>query len=88
MDKILTDTNDLGLGAKAMNPNAVKLYMEYLCSPDGQKLVANLGEFVLSPIYPPLKDADKITANSIFIDPSAEEYKKLCVEFRQIFFNK
>jgi iron(III) transport system substrate-binding protein len=90
MDKILTDTNDLGLSAKAMNPNAAKLYMEYLCSPEGQKLVADLGEFVLSPgVYPPVKDADKITANSIFMDnPSAEEYKKLSAEFRQIFFGK
>ena len=90
MDKILTDTNDLGLSAKATNSNAAKLYMEYLCSPEGQKLVADLGEFVLSPgIYPPVKDADKITANSIFMDnPSAEEYKKLSAEFRQIFFGK
>jgi iron(III) transport system substrate-binding protein len=90
MEKILTDTNDLGLSAKAMNPNAAKLYIEYLCSPEGQKLVADLGEFVLSPgIYPPIKDADKITANSIFMDnPSAEEYKKLSAEFRQIFFGK
>jgi ABC-type Fe3+ transport system substrate-binding protein len=90
MDKILTDTNDLGLSAKAMNPNAAKLYMEYLCSPEGQKLVADLGEFVLSPaIFPPVKDADKITANSIFMDnPSAEEYKKLSAEFRQIFFGQ
>jgi ABC-type Fe3+ transport system substrate-binding protein len=55
MDKILTDTNDLGLNAKATNPNAAKLYMEYLCSPEGQKLVADLGEFVLSPgVYPPI----------------------------------
>jgi hypothetical protein len=28
MDKILTDTNDLGLSGKGMNPNAAKLYME------------------------------------------------------------
>jgi iron(III) transport system substrate-binding protein len=90
MDRILTDTNDLGLSGKAMNPNAAKLYMEYLCSPEGQKLVAELGEFVLSPsIYPPIKDADKITANSIFMDnPSADEYKKLSAEFRQIFLGK
>jgi ABC-type glycerol-3-phosphate transport system substrate-binding protein len=78
VDKILTDTNDLGLSGKGMNPNAAKLYMEYLCSPEGQKLVADLGEVVLSPgVYPPIKDADKITANSSFMDnPSADEYKK------------
>jgi hypothetical protein len=36
-----------------------------------------------------VKDADKITANSIFMDnPSAEEYKKLSAEFRQIFFGQ
>jgi iron(III) transport system substrate-binding protein len=87
MDKVLTDTNDLGVSAKAANPNAAKLYMEYLCSPEGQKTVADLGEFVLSPgILPPIKDADKVTANSIFMDnPTAEEYKKLSAEFRQIF---
>jgi iron(III) transport system substrate-binding protein len=90
MDKLLTDTNDLALSAKAMNPNAAKLYMEYLCSPEGQKTVAALGEFVLSPgIYPPIKNADKVTANAIFMDnPTAEEYKKLSAEFRQIFLGK
>jgi len=90
MDKILTDTNDLALSAKAANPNAAKLYMEYLCSPEGQKLVAKLGEFVLSPgVYPPIKGADKVTANAIFMDnPTAEEYKELSAEFRQIFLGK
>lgn len=90
MDKVLTDTNDLGLSAKAANPNAAKLYIDYLCSPEGQKIVADLGEFVLSPgIFPPIKDADKVTANSIFMDnPTAEEYKKLSAEFRQIFLRQ
>jgi iron(III) transport system substrate-binding protein len=90
MDKILTDTNDLAVSAKATNPNAGKLYIEYLCSPEGQKLIAELGEFVLYPgVYPPIKDADKIAANAIFMDnPSAAEYKKLSAEFREIFFGK
>ena len=71
-----------------MNPNAAKLYMEYLCSPEGK--VADLGEVVLSSgVYPPIKDADKITANSSFMDnPSADEYKKLSAELRQIFLGK
>ncbi len=90
MDKIFTDTNDLGLSAKAANPNAAKLYMEYMCSQEGQKLAADLGEFVLYPgVYPAIKDAEKVNANSIFMDsPSAEEYKKLSADFRQIFFAK
>jgi ABC-type Fe3+ transport system substrate-binding protein len=90
VDKILTDTNDLGLSSKGMNPNAAKLYMEYLCSPEGQKLVADLGEVVLSPgVYPPIKEADKITANSSLMDnPSADEYKEPSAELRQIFLGK
>ncbi len=90
MDKVLTDSNDLGLSAKAANADAAKLYMEYLCSPEGQKLTADLGEFVHYPgIYPPIKGADKVVANSMFMDnPTAEEYKKLSAEFHQIFFGK
>ncbi len=90
MDKVLTDTNDLALSAKAANPNAAKLYIEYLCSQEGQRIAADHGEFVLYPgVYPAIKDADKVSANSIFMDsPTAEEYKKLSAEFRQIFLTK
>ena len=35
------------------NVNAAKLFIEYLCSPEGQQKVAETGEFVLAPgIYP------------------------------------
>ena len=62
--------------------------MEYICSPEGQKRVAETGEFVLSPgIYPALKDAEKVAANFVFMDnPTVEQLKKLQGEFRQIFF--
>lgn len=47
-----------GLSARAANVNAAKLFMEYLGSPEGQRKVAETGEFVVSPgIYPPIKDA-------------------------------
>lgn len=89
-DKILTDTNELGLGAKAANANAARLYIDYLCSPEAQKIAAELGEFVLSPgIHPSIKDADKIAAASIFMDdPGPEEFKRLSAEFRQIFLGQ
>lgn len=88
MDKILTDPNDLGLSVKAANPNAGKLYIEYACSLEGQKLVAETGEFVLYPgIHPAIKDAEKVGPNMVFMDsPTEEEYKKLMGEFRKIFF--
>ena len=88
LDNYLTDPSDMGLSVKAANPNAGKIFMEYLCSPEGQKRVAETGEFILSPgIYPALKDAEKVAANMIFMDnPTEAQLKKLQGEFRQIFF--
>jgi iron(III) transport system substrate-binding protein len=91
MDKYLTDPNYMSLGAKASHPNAAKLYLEYICSPEGQKLVAEEGEFVMFPgIFPPIRDAEKVAPRMIFMDnPSGEEFKKLMtVTFREIFFAK
>jgi len=88
LDKYLTDPTDIGLSAKAANPNAGKIFIEYICSPEGQKRVADTGEFVLSPgIYPAIKEAEKVASNMVFMDnPTVEQLKKLQGEFRQIFF--
>jgi ABC-type Fe3+ transport system substrate-binding protein len=91
MDKYLTDPNYMSLGAKASHPNAAKLYLEYICSAEGQKLVAQEGEFVMYPgIFPPIKDAEKVAPRMVFMDnPSEEEFKKLMGgTFREIFFGK
>jgi ABC-type Fe3+ transport system substrate-binding protein len=90
VDKIFADPSDVALSAKALNPNAAKVFIEYLCSSEGQKRVAETGEFVLHPgIYPSLKGADKVMANMVFMDnPSAEQLAKLQSEFRQIFLSK
>jgi ABC-type Fe3+ transport system substrate-binding protein len=81
------DPSDAGLSAKAANPNAAKFLIEYLCSPEGQKKVAETNEFVMSPgIYPPINGADKILANLLLLDdPSAEQLQKLQADFRQLF---
>jgi iron(III) transport system substrate-binding protein len=89
MDKYLTDPNYMSLSAKATHPNAAKLYLEFICSPEGQKLVAEEGEFVMAPgIFPPIKDAEKVAPRMVFMDnPSEEEFKKLMsATFREIFF--
>jgi ABC-type Fe3+ transport system substrate-binding protein len=80
----------MALSAKAPNPNAAKLFIEYLCSSEGQKIVADTGEFVLHPgIYPSIKSADKIMASMTYMEnPSAEQLAKLQSEFRQIFVAK
>jgi iron(III) transport system substrate-binding protein len=87
LDKHLTDPNVVSVGSKAANSNAAKLYAEYICSSEGQKLVAEQGEFVLYPgIYPPIKGAEKVISTAILMDrPTPEEFKKLASEFRPIF---
>jgi iron(III) transport system substrate-binding protein len=89
LDKYLSDPNYMSLGAKTSRSNAAKLYIEYVCSAEGQKAVAEEGEFVLYPgIYPPIREAAKVAPNMIFMDnPSEEEFKKLMSgTFRDIFF--
>jgi iron(III) transport system substrate-binding protein len=90
INPLFADPSDAGLSAKAANPNAAKLFIEYLCSPEGQKKVAETGEFVLSPgIYPAIKGADKIVANLLMLkDPSADQLAKMQNEFRQLFIAK
>ncbi|MGH7871648.1 MAG: ABC transporter substrate-binding protein [Candidatus Binatia bacterium] len=91
MDKYLTDPNYMSLSAKASNANAAKLYLEFICSAEGQKLVAEEGEFVMYPgIFPPIKDAEKVAPNMIFMDnPTEDEFKQLMSNtFRDIFFGK
>ena len=91
MDKYLTDPNYMSLSAKAANVNAARLYLEFICSAEGQKLVAEEGEFVMSPgIFPPIKEAEKVAPNMIFMDnPSEKEFKNLMSStFREIFSGK
>ena len=88
LEKYLSDPNHLALGAKAARSNAGRVYIEYAVSADGQRMIAQDGEFVLSPgIYPPIPGAEKVTPNMIAMDnPSEQEAKNLSNEFRQIFF--
>jgi iron(III) transport system substrate-binding protein len=91
MDKYLTDPNYMSLSGKATHMNAAKLYIDFACTPEGQKHIAEDGEFVLAPgVYPPIKDADKVAPRMVFMDnPSEEEFKKLMTgTFRDIFFGK
>jgi iron(III) transport system substrate-binding protein len=88
--QVFSDPSDAALSAKAANVNAAKLFIEYLCSPEGQQKVAETGEFVLAPgIYPNVKGADKIMANLYLMEEaSSETLAKLQAEFRTIFLSK
>jgi iron(III) transport system substrate-binding protein len=90
IDQVFADPSDAGISAKAANPNAARFLIDYLCSPEGQKKVAETHEFVLSPgVYPAIKGADRIMANmQLLEDPSGEQLQKLLADFRQIFLTK
>lgn len=91
MDKYLADPNYVSVGAKAVHPNAARLYADYATSAEGQKHIAEDGEFVFAPgVLPPIKDADKVQPNIVLMDnPSREEFKKLMSgTFRDIFYAK
>lgn len=88
LDKYLADVNSLALSRKAPHSNAGRLYMEFLCSLEGQKEMAGQGEFVLSPkANPTFEGADKVPGKVVFMDiPSDEEFKNLAKEFHEIFY--
>ncbi|MEO6163124.1 MAG: extracellular solute-binding protein [Candidatus Binatia bacterium] len=90
IDQAFADPSDSAISAKAANPNAARFLVDYLCSPEGQKKVAETHEFVLSPgVYPAIKGADRIMANlTLLDDPSAEQLQKLFSDFRQLFMAK
>ncbi len=90
LNKYLADTNYIGVGKKSANPQAGRLYIEYLCSPEGQKARAAPGAFVLAPqAAPAIPGAADVAQRTIFMEePTAEEFKKLRDEMRQIFIVK
>jgi len=87
INQYLADPSDVALSAKAANPNAARAFIEYLCSAEGQKKVAETGEFVMAPgVYPSIKGADKIMSGLLLMnEASAEQLAKLQGEFRQWF---
>jgi iron(III) transport system substrate-binding protein len=90
MEQYLTDANYLSVGAKARNPNAARLYVDYASSAEGQEFLAKTGDFVLYPgIHPPVRAADKIVEKMIIMDaPTEPEMKRLREDFREIFLAK
>lgn len=89
IDQIFSDPSDAALSAKAASINAAKLFIEYLCSPEGQQKVAETGEFVLAPgIYPNVKGADKMMSSLYLMEASSAILAKLQSEFRSIFLSK
>ena len=89
LSKYLADVNYLGVSRKAPHANAGRLYIEYICSLEGQKAMAETAEFVLYPqVAPSFAGADQVPQRTVFMEePSADEFKKLRDEMRQIFLD-
>jgi ABC-type Fe3+ transport system substrate-binding protein len=90
LNKYLADVNYLGVNRKAPHGSAGRLYIEYICSLEGQKAMAETAEFVLYPqVAPAFPGADQVPQRTVFMEePSAEEFQKLRDEMRQIFLTK
>lgn len=89
LNKYLADVNYLGLSRKAPHAHAGRLYIEYICSLEGQRAMADTAEFVLYPqIAPSFAGADQVPQRTVFMEePTAEEFKKLRDDMRQIFID-
>jgi iron(III) transport system substrate-binding protein len=86
LNPALGDAHHIAVGAKANNPNAARLFANYFISDEGLRVLASEGEFVLaSGVYPPIKDADKLTITTMD-DLTDEELKTWRGEFKKIFF--
>ncbi len=85
LPKMLADSHQLGIQAKAPHPNAARLFEDFLISREGMEILAKEGEFVTAKgLYPPIKDAEKVKAVAMH-EMDAAEYKKWAGEVRKLF---
>ena len=85
LPKMLAEGHVAAISARAPRPNAAKLFENFLISREGMEILAGQGEFVTAKgIYPPIKDAEKITP--VMIDElSSEEFARWAAELRPLF---
>ncbi len=88
LPKMLAEGHVAAISATAPHPNAAKLFENFLISKEGMEIQATQGEFVTAKgIYPPIKDAEKITL--VMIDElSSEEFTKWAAQFRPLFVSR
>jgi len=88
LPKMLADSHQVGIQAKAPHPNAGRLFEDFFISREGQEIMAKEGEFVTAKgLYPPIKDAEKIKAIPMR-EMDAAEYKKWAGEVRKLFVSR
>lgn len=86
---LLGSPRGIAIAAKAPNPNAARVFMDYWLSKDAMKLLADkVGEYVLAPgVYPPIPGIDKARVLPIR-ELSDEEIASWGTKFKTIFAAK
>lgn len=88
LPRMLADSHQVGIQAKAPHPNAARLFEDFFISREGQEIMAKEGEFVSAKgLYPPIKDAEKIKVIPMH-EMDAAEYKKWSGEVRKLFVSR
>lgn len=81
----LGESNYIAVGAKALHPNAARLWIDHWYSKEVMETLAKDCEFVSLPgVYPPLRDAEKVK----FVEESRRskaDYKQLLEKYGKIF---
>src|SRR3972149_2085062 len=88
LPKMLADSHQIGIPAKAPHPNAARLFEDFFISRESQEITAKEGEFVTAKgVFPPIKGAEKIKAVQMH-ELDRAEYKKWSGEFRKLFISR
>jgi iron(III) transport system substrate-binding protein len=86
---LLGSPRGIALAAKAPNPNAAQVFIDYWLSKQAMQLLADkVGEYVLAPgVFPPINGMDKAKVLPIR-ELSDEEIAQWGEKFKQIFYGK
>jgi iron(III) transport system substrate-binding protein len=86
-DPIVTSPSVIALSARAPHPNGARLFVDYVLSPDGQKLMRdNFRVTVRSDIPPLVKKLDMKRLHTFFVNPKiAARYGEFQKDYQEIF---
>ena len=84
-DPVFTKFQPIGVGAKAPHPNAAKLFVDYMLSEEGQRIIASFGRVPTRRAVPTnVQGLDKL--NFVIDEFSAgDDFNKSYEQFRNVF---
>jgi iron(III) transport system substrate-binding protein len=87
VDPIVTSPSVISLSARAPHPNATRLFIDYVLSYDGQKLISdNFRVTARSDVSPPTQKLDQKRLRLFYVNPKiSERYNEMQQEYHEIF---